>query len=485
MRKPIPAVWALMSIVALGAGAAGCSPAPGGNGSSNTNTNGGGNDNGGMNGGNGNDSGGQNANQNDNADGDPGNGNANDGAGNTNTNANSNTNANTNSNTNANANTNGNVNDNSDDPDIDVDDDDVIDTVGCPTQPGPAGFPDACQLTLGGEVVVEGAVEEASMVEVYALQPLAVGDRIDVRCEAPPGSELDPAAALFDASGYRLFWNDDADLKSGDFDAAFEGVIPYSSSDYYLAVASTTVFDTSGRFLCRIIVQPQVGVAAFSGQPVVLQWAAATNVVVSSVQFGTLQEFDAGDVDGQFANSTAQLKARIETQVVEDFSVFNVDIRTTDDPQPAGGFSTVYFAASSSQPIFGFSDGVDFYNQVGTDNAVVFMAAFAGLTNSVDALGQAMANAISHEIGHTLGLMTTTGGTTLMSAPTSGQNLLDNRVFGVGDLVDFPVGQQSAPLVLQHTVGLAARIKGASAEPRCGTCGMPWSHVVAPDPSAP
>ena len=64
------------------------------------------------------------------------------------------------------------------------------------------------------------------------------GDRLTITCEAAGQSQLDPLIALFDASGYRVFWNDDVNLSGGNYDSAIDDLIRHASTSYYIAVTS-------------------------------------------------------------------------------------------------------------------------------------------------------------------------------------------------------------------------------------------------------
>lgn len=345
----------------------------------------------------------------------------------------------------------------------------------------PAGFPTAARVVFDqvDRLIIDGDLEKASDVMVYDLGALSLGDRIDALCIAKSGSALDPMVALFDADGYRIFWNDDINPATSNFDAAFDGFIRHDSDNYFLAVTSTSFFATSGQFRCTLQLEPDVAVAPIIGQTVVLQLAGGLDVAVAGVDYGNLPQFDAANIDASFAGDTSEFEGLILDIIRDDYAQFDISILTTADDEPTINFTTVFFGTSSTQQIFGIADDIDFYNGDDMDSAIVFLEAFGSLGASVEATAQALANVVSHEIGHTLGLMHTTDVTTLMDTTGQDTTLLVDQSLGTADVFDFPIGKQNAPLLLAETVGSAAKTRDdASGQWRCGTCGATLSLVT-------
>ncbi len=272
---------------------------------------------------------------------------------------------------------------------------------------------------------------------------------------------------------------DDIHPATSNFDAAFDGFIRHDSANYFLAVTSTSFFATSGQFRCTLQLEPDVAVAPIIGQTVVLQLAGAFDVTVAGIEYGNLPEFDAANIDASFAGDTTEFEGLILDTVREDYAQFDINILTTDDDEPTVNFTTIFLGTSSTQQIFGIADDIDFYNGDDMDNAIVFLEAFGSFGASLEATAQALANVVSHEIGHTLGLMHTTDVTTLMDTTGEDTTLLVDQSFGTADVFDFPIGIQNAPLLLEETVGSAAKTRDdASSQWRCGTCGATLSLVT-------
>ena len=353
---------------------------------------------------------------------------------------------------------------------------------GAPVVKLPEGFPTASKVSFEpiNRLIIDGDLEKSSDVLVYDLGALSLGDRIDVVCIVKGGSALDPMTALFDADGYRIFWNDDINPATSNFDAAFGGFIRHDSANYFLAVTSTSFLATSGQFRCTVQLEPDVAVAPIIGQTVVLQLTGGLDVSVAGIGYGNLPEFDAVNVDASFAGDTGEFEGIILDIVREDYAPFDITILTTDDDEPTVNFTTIFFGISSTLQIFGIADDIDFYNGDDMDSAIVFLEAFGSLGASSRATAQALANVVSHEIGHTLGLMHTNDVTTLMDTTGADTTLLGDQSFGTAELFDFPIGKQNAPLLLGETVGLAAKTRddASSGQWRCGTCGATLSLVT-------
>ncbi|MCG3136189.1 MAG: hypothetical protein HJJLKODD_00014 [Phycisphaerae bacterium] len=337
-------------------------------------------------------------------------------------------------------------------------------------------------LTANTPVILQDEIQQANTVKTFDLGAVQLGDRLEVTCSPGSNSLLDPMLALFDADGFRIFWNDDLDEAADNFNAGFNELIRHDSNPYYLAVTHTDYgppgadFKT-GTFRCELLLTPQDGLATISGHTVVLNWADASGVAVAGTFYGDLPEFSTANIDDVFAGQETEFQQRILQIVRDDYAPFEVTILDSNE-LPEGDYTTVFYGVSTQEPIYGIADDVDFYNAQTTDNAILFLQAFGGITSDWEETAQAIANVTSHEIGHTLGLMHTTDVTELMDTTGADFTLLVDQSFGIGDLYDFPIGQQSSPLLLDDTVG--PRQNARAQQPgtfdddgyyHCGTCG--------------
>ncbi len=346
----------------------------------------------------------------------------------------------------------------------------------------PGGFPIAAKVSFNDvdRLTLEGTIKSSDDIKVYDLGPLSLGDRVESLCIATGNGSLDPMTALFDSDGYRVFWNDDINLDTNNLNSAFGGPIRHDSDGYFLAVTTTSFLNTTGFFRCTLTLEPGVAIAPLIGQSVVLRFSSSANVRVAGTNYGALPAFAGANVASGFSSNTVALLDLIVSLVREDYARYDVTISTTEDAEPEGNFTTIFFGTSSTQNIFGIADDIDFYNRNDMDNAIVFLEAFGDLSTSLDAVGQALANVVAHEIGHTLGLMHTNDVTTLMDTTGADETLLVDQSFGIADIVDFPIGKQNAPLLLEETLGRAMAETPTLPDDglwRCGTCGASLSII--------
>ncbi|MCG3136190.1 MAG: hypothetical protein HJJLKODD_00015 [Phycisphaerae bacterium] len=313
-------------------------------------------------------------------------------------------------------------------------------------------------------IIIERELTAAGQIHVYDLGELQAGDRLDVLGVAVNDSTLDPMIALFDAEGHRIFWNDDIDPATLNFDASFSGSIRQASTAAYLAVTGT-IFDSGdpgrqvGRYRLSIQRQRNVDVPVIIGQTIVLHWSIAQDVTVANVAYGDLPAFDAANISSGFDGQSDQIKTLILNGVRKDFAAYDVTIVTSDDPAPTGNYSHIYFGLDSGQNLYGAAE-VDYFNGSDMDNGIVFLAAFEGLSSSTEATGRAIANITGREIGRLLGLMPTESASDLMDVlpqpgTDSAATLLDDRTFEEAPLALFPIGTQDAIALLLETVGPA------------------------------
>lgn len=335
-------------------------------------------------------------------------------------------------------------------------------------------------LGKGDRAVLDGTIVSSDEVHVYDIGVVARGDRVEISAVTRNGPNLDPMIALFDADGFRLFWNDDVNQRVGNFNSQIIDSIRHDSVPTYVAIAASNFSMTTGDYRLTVQMERQVSVVEPRGQTLVLNWEFEPDVVIARTPFGDANGIDASSIQSSFAGRDDELKAGILAIVREDFADFDLTILTSDDPEPSGPFSTVYFANEAVLQIFGLSDEVDFYNGSDQDNAIIFQAAFSDLGSDFNAIVQALGNVTSHEIGHTVGLMHTTDPNELMDTTGADETLLDDQGLGTASLFDFPVGLQNSGLLLEETLGRSAamHLPLVDGQLRCGTCGRTLRKIV-------
>ncbi len=327
--------------------------------------------------------------------------------------------------------------------------------------PVPEGFENATAMALdeAHRLIVNSSIDVVDEVDVYDLGSLNAGDFVDVICVATGDGTLDPMVAIFDVDGERVYWNDDIDAEHSNFASSFNGYIHHGGSHYYVAVASSGFPATQeriGAYRLTVQVQPNAGSPAAIGQTVLLYWQQTAGAVeVGGLTYAALPAFDATVVNASFTGQTDALKTAILAHVQQAFGPYDVTFATTDDSiWPTDRYSVVYFGTNTTQNILSASDGIDFFNGNDQDRAIIFVEPFGEFCANVDQAGIAIGNVVVREVGQLLGLMPTNAVGDAMDSAHEGTTLFNNREFGVAPMLDFPIGEQNAPLLLEETVGL-------------------------------
>ncbi len=208
-------------------------------------------------------------------------------------------------------------------------------------------------------------------------------------------------------------------------------------------------------------------VPAPAAQTVVLSFEGASNLRVHRRTGISFAPFDAAMLGESYRGSTEKLKQIIVDLVRADYRDYDVTIVTSDDPTPAGPYSTIYFGASDDG-LLGLADNVDPYNAFRSQNAIIFVGSFRTfepMLLTVDEVGYMLANVASHELGHLLGLYHTSDAADVMDTTGSAWDLASNQTFIRAALEPtvFLTGFEDSPTLLLQTVGPR---KDGSALPR-------------------
>ncbi len=206
-------------------------------------------------------------------------------------------------------------------------------------------------------------------------------------------------------------------------------------------------------------------------QDVVLYFGGIEDVVDDGEPF-VLPAFDPADIDPIYEGQTDLVVKHIIETVVENFDQYDVQIFYSFDEGLEGDYSLVLFGQEDPAGLGRAFAGTDPYNADPNDGAIVFTNSFKPgiFSNTPDAaaLGRAIGNVASHEIGHLLGLYHASGDDTLMEFFDSPDRLLtderfqritlDPQVFPLVntefDLASFESAfVQDAPALLEWAVG--------------------------------
>jgi hypothetical protein len=307
----------------------------------------------------------------------------------------------------------------------------------------------------GSIAVVDGNIEAFNQVDIYEIGDLDVATRFRIEADEISGG-LDPQVGIFDQDGQLVGLNDDEALEQNVLDSLLTGLIRRPSR-YFVAVEASRFFPgscpTTGEY--RLTVQlaaEDPSAAAPLDQRVFLDFDGAEIRNFPRLGNVTLSAMSAADA-GLSADDTISLKSRIVEIVLSDYSQFSVSFSTSDEGPPESPFTTVVIGSGDDVPFFGIADEVDDFNSDLSNTVLVFTNVFQGVTRNFEEMAVAIANVISHELGHGLGLYHVEGDSLLMDV-TSNSLLVRDQRFGQGVLSDFLVGAQDAVLILSELLGL-------------------------------
>ncbi len=120
----------------------------------------------------------------------------------------------------------------------------------------------------------------------------------------------------------------------------------------------------------------------------------------------TLHAFDLSGVG--FKGLEAEVLSQVIEQVTDLYDAVGVTVHVSTNPAEFVGedFTTVFLANDYEPGLYGIANTLDPQNQGKNDEAIVFVPTFASLfaAGQIDVLSLALANVVTHEVSHTLGL---------------------------------------------------------------------------------
>lgn len=326
-----------------------------------------------------------------------------------------------------------------------------------PLPPGPIGstLGTATRLILddAGFAPLDSSLVP-NKVDVYDLGPVQPGDRVRVALEPPIGT-LRPKTALLDFDGV-LFTYFSGQGGAAGLQTVIDAVVTQATGKLFLCLANSAANNVTQSYTGSVEILRSQPIPAPPPQILLLNFAGGS-IQLPEGNF-TVMPFDAADIDATYAGLTDAIKSRIAEVVRENFEDTPVQVVTSDDPPPAGHFSTIEFGAFSAT-LFGISQDVDQENVECCDDAIVFTndfdKAFA-VQPTADGIATAIGNVAAHEAGHLLGLNHTSDITDLMDTTGSASTLLGDQDFKTANLHPniFPFGKQDGPGMINRVVGL-------------------------------
>jgi hypothetical protein len=313
---------------------------------------------------------------------------------------------------------------------------------------------------------ITGRISGAGDVDVYDLGPMFPGDRVRVEVDADAG--LQGAIGLFDDTGCTLLINDHRNVYLGRQGPFIDVTVRRPSSSCLIAFAATPGFDSTGGYELATAIEAPATIPSPRQDAFVLDFEGGRNIRIGNRPAINVPAFDAENISSDFEGFSSTMIAQIVAGVRSRFAPYNVSILSTSETfTDSQTLSRVYFG-TFDPALLGVADGVDEYNALTAQHAIVFtdtFEAFDPLRPSIAAISQAIANVACHEIGHLLGLVHTQQPHDVMDVTASLRQLMEGQVFGRAPIYStvFPLGNQDSAQMLLDAVGGDAQAARAAA----------------------
>jgi len=320
-------------------------------------------------------------------------------------------------------------------------------------------------LPLNDEILIEGVIDAAGDVDIYALGPAVAGDRIIVDVTGHNG--LNTVAAIFDGANDLIDANDDRSYYAGVLDPFIAQVLRSDTSNLYLGIAVSTAsyFASSegryetGTYTVRVRRETNAPVRLAAHQLVYLDFEGGDRVQIGLEPIEVMRPFSAESISGRLEGRTDYLIGLILDHVRHDYAAFNVTLLDSrHHAVPTEAHTKLYFG-NYSERFLGLADNVDTGNVYSEQEAIIYaedLAMFERLLPSAEEVAQALANIAAHELGHLLGLEHSAEAADVMSTAATARQILEMD----GELLRtrlentvFPVGYQNGPNLLVLNVG--------------------------------
>lgn len=316
-------------------------------------------------------------------------------------------------------------------------------------------------LTPGQTLLIAGEISSLDDVDMFNVGPLEAGTRITVDVN---GVIVDTQVTLFDENGEFFAFNDDRNFEEGNIDPLIDHVLRYSTTATYIAVemdfgAKLSENHNLSGYEIHVTAEPGEPIPPTQPQNLVINFEGSSFVAIKDFYYGPVPVFDPYLIHMDYEGLRDVFINEIMQKVRDDFAGYNVFVyRSTDADVPWPNVSTIH-VGGANPGLFGIANNVDDYNAVTVEEGIVYAESFAALIRNNNApstmeMAQAIANVVTHEAGHLLGLHhTILNPVEIMQTTSTSEELMLDEAFGTTRLDNHGVGKQNARKRLLQSVG--------------------------------
>jgi hypothetical protein len=311
-------------------------------------------------------------------------------------------------------------------------------------------FSSAQAVTMpdGQSLQINGTFQGGNDVDVYSLGTFQAGQTFSAVLTGDSGVTPSYVQFGFFDQDQEVAILDDNAITAADQKVAFTVCKP---GKYYLGLAQS---GQSSFITYAYSVQVTLGSSTVPDplkQIFYLNFNGVSSVTIWDTTFTNVKPFSA--INNGF--SPQVIAAQTVDAIRADYALYNVQVLSSYDTlEPAGEHATVFVSGGNNEGFFGLSDHIDWYNQDLDDHAIIFAGALNGYGLTQNQFVAALANIVSHEMGHLCGLAHTVDHTELMDISTPMRYLDQDQDFHVAALAEFPIGTEDPLELLQFSLGL-------------------------------
>ncbi len=296
-------------------------------------------------------------------------------------------------------------------------------------------------------ISISGTLNDGYDTDIFNVGELSNGTKLTIEIKSSDSILSEGLTiALFDKD-YDIAYLEDIDVSSY-YQKAFTHIIRKAGT-YFLGITSQDGYVPDNFSYDIRINKTSSNVPSHGKQIVYLDFNGANNISLGEDFYSHLEPFS--QAINQY--NDREIANLITNLVREDYKDFDIQIISSyDSSAPIWQHTTVYITGDDGEYL-GLSEHLDWYNSDLTDYAVVFAGSFDSTGFTTEQYAQSIANVISHELGHLLGLIHTDDDTELMDEATPASRLAEDQDFHRAPIADFPIGWQDSIELLDMILG--------------------------------